>query len=132
MRDFFHGWRRKTGVVTLVMACLLMASWISSRQTASWTMLCPDRFNAYFLQSYNQLLSGKHLHEPNGIIRSRRQGIIAYRINEHGDYAALGDGQLGEHLPNWSIPHLAVVCPLTLLSAFLILWKPRKRESPPT
>lgn len=30
MREFFKPWRRKLGVVTLVMACLLMAGWVRS------------------------------------------------------------------------------------------------------
>src|SRR5438105_3724804 len=30
MRDFFKGWRRKIGVLTLVMACVCMAAWVRS------------------------------------------------------------------------------------------------------
>jgi len=30
MGNFFHGWRRKTGVVTLIMACMFMGGWIRS------------------------------------------------------------------------------------------------------
>ena len=30
MGDFFHGWRRKIGCVTLVMACVFMSGWVSS------------------------------------------------------------------------------------------------------
>ncbi len=30
MREFFRGWRRKVGCVTLVMACGLMGLWIRS------------------------------------------------------------------------------------------------------
>lgn len=28
MHTFFHGWRRKTGMVTLVMACVFMGAWV--------------------------------------------------------------------------------------------------------
>ena len=28
MGDFFHGWRRKVGLLTLVMACVFTAGWI--------------------------------------------------------------------------------------------------------
>ena len=31
MREFFHGWRRKAGIVTLVMASALMGIWIRTR-----------------------------------------------------------------------------------------------------
>ena len=30
----------------------------------------------------------------------------------------------------WTVPYLSIVAPLTLLSTFLVLWKPRKRPSP--
>ena len=30
MGDFFYGWRRKIGCVTLVMACVFMSGWVSS------------------------------------------------------------------------------------------------------
>lgn len=31
MRQFFRGWRRKAGVVTLILACLVMAAWMRSQ-----------------------------------------------------------------------------------------------------
>ena len=33
MRDFFKGWRRKVGCITLVMACLLISGWLRSLQS---------------------------------------------------------------------------------------------------
>jgi hypothetical protein len=33
MLTFFHGWRRKMGVATLVMACVSMAGWVRSFQS---------------------------------------------------------------------------------------------------
>ncbi len=29
MGDFFHGWRRKTGLLTLVLACMTTSAWLS-------------------------------------------------------------------------------------------------------
>ena len=37
-----------------------------------------------------------------------------------------GEYDYDEH-GRWSIPDLSIVVPLTLLSAYLLLWKPRKR-----
>ena len=37
MREFFRGWKRKLGVVSLVMACVFMAGWVRSS-------LLTDRF----------------------------------------------------------------------------------------
>lgn len=31
MREFLHGWRRKVGCVTLLMACIVMGLWVRSR-----------------------------------------------------------------------------------------------------
>jgi len=42
MREFFHGWRRKIGVVTLVMACVLMVGWVRSPETCD--LLCPAKW----------------------------------------------------------------------------------------
>jgi hypothetical protein len=37
MRQFFRGWKRKVGVVTLVVACLLMVGWVRSLE--NWESL---------------------------------------------------------------------------------------------
>jgi len=44
MREFFKGWRRKLGVVTLLMACGLMAGWLRSQSVL-------DRF--FFSQQHS-------------------------------------------------------------------------------
>jgi len=40
MGEFFKGWRRKTGVVTLVMACVFMSAWVRSQTTIDIGVLC--------------------------------------------------------------------------------------------
>ncbi|HEY4258663.1 MAG TPA: hypothetical protein VGM98_00830 [Schlesneria sp.] len=35
MHTFFHGWRRKAGVVALVMSCALMGGWLNSLYLAN-------------------------------------------------------------------------------------------------
>lgn len=42
MRDFFKGWRRKIGVATLVMACVFTAGWIRSFAISDFLRMdCP-------------------------------------------------------------------------------------------
>src|SRR5947209_2489025 len=42
MNNFFHGWRRRAGCVTLVMACVFMAGWVRSFKTADLVGLYSD------------------------------------------------------------------------------------------
>ena len=39
MREFFRGWRRKVGVLTLVMALGFMAGWVRSSFSRDWIRL---------------------------------------------------------------------------------------------
>ena len=41
MGDFFHGWRRKIGVVTLVMALVFVSGWVRSLCAED---ICDPRF----------------------------------------------------------------------------------------
>jgi len=116
MRDFFHGWRRKAGCVALVMACLFMAGWIRSRM-----------FGDAFLF-------------PVG---SRQNAIVALDGAVHWCAVKTGPAywgfetsdrpvdELADQLQteigfSWCVPYWSITIPLTLLSAYLILRKPRK------
>lgn len=50
MGEFFKGWRRKTGVLTLVMACLFAAVWVRSMYQRDY-----------------QFVSGAHLLSSKGV-----------------------------------------------------------------
>jgi hypothetical protein len=74
--------------------------------------------------------------------RWHAQEINRYNFNENESwtclwrtgFAGLAAGShesLGIRLNWWRVPFWAIVWPLTLLSAWLILWKPRKREPSP-
>jgi hypothetical protein len=57
MGDFFHGWRRKAGCVTLVAAMIFMSGWIRSL-TRFDVINCPLGNNcAIALASWNDALS---------------------------------------------------------------------------
>src|SRR5580698_5128736 len=39
MREFFRGWKRKVGVVTLLMACVLTVGWMRSWTITDWYII---------------------------------------------------------------------------------------------
>ena len=47
MGDFFHGWRRKIGVVTLLMALLFMAAWIHTINMYAMLSLTTDDLHPF-------------------------------------------------------------------------------------
>jgi hypothetical protein len=137
MREFFHGWRRKVGIVTLAMACMVMGAWIRSLSHG-------DTFGYV-----NQPALPIWLLSVDGTL------VIVTEIPiEWGKFdwsfkmwRTEPFRPLEEYLPddaewsfNWCrlaygkglyrlicIPYWSIAVPLTLLSAYLILWKPRKR-----
>lgn len=101
MGDCFRGWRRKLGVVTLAMACVLASAWLRS------------------FSEYHQRWS------------RRFDGGTSYSVTLWNDdirIESLTSGKISA-VREWSvaIPYLLAV-PLTLSSAYLLLWQPRKRK----
>ena len=98
MRDFFHGWRRKVGCALLVMAISAMYLWICSYAV-------PVSFDlVYRYQFY--------------VIESSGGGIL------WSQWVSDGPDPMQTIT---AIPYWLLTASLTLLSAYLILWKPRKR-----
>ena len=148
MREFFHGWRRKAGVISLVMACLLMAAWVRS-------LSIHDHFELPIGTSLHYLLS-----RPSGLAWGTETAVPA--INYDAKFLWIAEPMVssvntdpfagmskihwrrdvgGFHfftqideesiIVQWSVvPYWSLTMPMTLLSAYLILWKPRKRVTP--
>ena len=105
MGEFFKPWRRKFGVVTLVMACGLAILWFRS-------------------QTKMDSLSFRVGNEHHRLSSSRNYGLAwEIWIWDDGNTKYVQDGQYS---------HAAIVIPLTLLSALLLLSKPRTKPSPGT
>jgi hypothetical protein len=62
MGELFKGWRRKIGVVTLVMACSFMGLWVRSQSVSDWFMFTVQPGRLVFLISY-----------PNGLMWVRSE-----------------------------------------------------------
>lgn len=97
MREFFNDWRRKAGCVALVMACVVAGMWLRS-QFYYDGVISWDNEVEDTVYSTNGSLHWSSVTREDLTIRTFRS------------------------LPYWSI-----VLPLTLLSAYLLLWKPRPK-----
>lgn len=150
MREFFKGWRRKVGCVTLVMACAVFVVWMRSDSIE-------DRVSFASGMSVHDFLS------RSGTIQwhtSTRSGTIPWHTGTSGwstKALTVSDNQVYQRDPeffktNWSreclgiiacetrskfsgltarvwiAPYWMAALPPTLLSAFLFLWKPRKAK----
>ena len=114
MGDFFKPWRRKIGIVTLMLACVFAAGWVRSQYKAD-----------VFIMPLNE--------SSNGVISSRNGEIqwATAEFNHIGKpYEPDGLTEL-KNLPTVlrSVPYWPIVIPLTLLSAWLLLSKPRQSKS---
>ncbi|MDB5346665.1 MAG: hypothetical protein JWP89_5042 [Schlesneria sp.] len=122
MHTFFHGWRRKAGLVTLVMALALTGMWIRSHDVwiAIWF---PCGSWHYCLISADGNLSWCSLNKTD--FEQLLDDCMGGRYGFHGCGICTSLYRFGHEIP--TIPHWFLVIPLTLLSAYLILWKPLKR-----
>jgi hypothetical protein len=142
MREFFRGWRRKAGCVTLLMACVLTGAWIRSLCTTNIVEFAKGTATTDIFYSFDGSLVWRKVHQewPN-VKASFRE----WDAQPRSDYDFFDDDRIqwlcrccgtgiGEEVDgpkDWSIyvivHYSVVVIPLTLLSAYLILSKPRKR-----
>jgi hypothetical protein len=102
MREFFRGWKRKLGVVTLGLACVFAGWWIHAQSLVTNTEGIRFRFDF----------------TSDGVDFDCTD--FAYSIQSSG----AGSGRM-KTLARLLVPYWAIVSPLTLLSAYLLLSKPR-------
>ena len=100
MGEFFRGWRRKAGLVTLAMACLLTVAWMRSCVTLDEFLL--ESLDGWIVSSDQTIQFESSVSDASGMV---------------------GIGTI------WSVPYWSLVLPLTLLSAWLILIKPWPAKS---
>jgi hypothetical protein len=147
MSSFFHGWRRKAGCVALVMACVFMGGWIGSLTNNTTVALCDGPVIYYFSTGYHGLELETHAECPprsaeynSGFPRnfSQAQQPIELQTKFAGwkfqkPFLGIKSAEIRPFTTDrWRvliIPYSYIVLPLTLLSAYLMLWKPRKPKS---
>lgn len=140
MREFFRGWRRKLGVVTLGLALLVMGWWIRSLySTDGMTISCEKECTLYQLVSIDSSLAWKHSDwsaNRSIPIIPLWETVEAFKLDE----VVLSPGTVrfrwwGFYIVDlvfperttrwWIVPYWSIVIPLTLLSAFLLLSTPQ-------
>jgi hypothetical protein len=146
MRDFFKGWRRKVGCVTLMMACVFMAGWMrstsvvdefsfldrtkydvycdSSRGCIGWVFI-NDKRRPSNTSLWNKLRSMIWMTNPNPIDvfngaewQFRRAGFGSGKY--FYDVNTPFDGTV------ITVPYWSIVVPLALVSANLLLSESRQ------
>jgi len=100
MGEFFKGWRRKTGVVTLVMACVFTGGWVRS-----------------YRGDYFQLFSRTFFSNDGAIAE------IGWGRPPSDDRHPFASSSM--HFEKWRCPYYLTTVPLTLLSVYLLLARPR-------
>ena len=163
MWSFFHGWRRKAGVITLVMACAIMGLWVRSR---FFDEVIRFRVGAHAVNDFQLLESGfswASIWEPSDAPRVWMEdgmpcvntliddGMNVQWASEPGrgsearafqniqwSWSLIGyrygiqpaDPRSGIGSRVLLMPYSVSSFCLTLLSAYLLLWKPRKLTCP--
>lgn len=134
MGEFFKGWRRKTGLVTLVLACALMAEWVRSRSVEDNLCVRLDDDTVELLTSSRFGLTRTRIVEPEG---DQIHVRFFFQNQLPGDWNTSRPWFIEQlrGLPGpdntffvWHAPHWTIILPLTLLSACLLLSKPRKAK----
>jgi hypothetical protein len=149
MREFFRGWRRKVGCVTLVMACVVTGVWvrstyysdrfyyrtdksIHSQYSSLGRLSCKSEFRIIRIDpaSFPVRKSWRTYMGPNRPNHDDRLTQIGLKwISASGGFEFSKKEVLGVTTYHLTVPYLPIAVPLTVLSAYLLFWKPRKRAS---
>jgi hypothetical protein len=142
MGEFFRGWKRKVGVVTLVMACVFMVGWVRS-QFKFDNLEIPCGTARYGVSS---AFGGLDFYRLTGLTRALTWRSVNYTSNlltwdsdEVGSFPSVIEWKWDwagfrfevSHIGNrrdedYMIPYWSIVYPLTMLSAFLLLCTSQK------
>ena len=127
MHEFFKGWRRKAGCIALVMACAVSGVWIRSFVICDRLWLnMPERSKLVYSVGGSIGCQARNYHHEWPIVSwDQLKFAEAGQVLRESDTTEFwrSDGE------SWMITHWILLLPLTLLSAYLILWNPRKEAS---
>ncbi|WP_010585466.1 hypothetical protein [Schlesneria paludicola] len=146
MREFFSGWKRKLGVLTLLMACLFAAAWTRSLGNLDLIYLNGKKTNLIVVSGCQKLqfaAGGRFslVYPSSQEIPNRQYGVYwqpekllpSRSIIDFFEYPASEIKMYTDENGNEEamIPYWSIVLPLTALSAYLLLSKPRVRTPVP-
>lgn len=155
MSDFFKGWRTKVGVVMLAVALVFMAGWIRSQSVADIIMYPAEKNTIGCLVSATDSLVWQRTQTTPrtaelGITVAKGPTNWTWQVSPVSEYAAILDSGLSwrfrwcgfgvsESPPEVTeqtgisatfllVPYWSIVVPITLMSAYLLLIRPRSKE----
>jgi hypothetical protein len=150
MREFFRGWKRKAGVVTLMVACMFAVGWVRSRFVSDsfgfpvgteiaiacasgWESLVFSPFRGEKIASIPAGMQlGKALDAPDQADDLFSDPGITWSFLRYGfGIGESSDGtEDGIEIDVYAMPYWSIVLPLTATSAWLLLSKPRPAKRP--
>ena len=150
MAEFFRGWKRKVGMLTLLLACVFMAGWLRSPIVSDVLNIPTGKHSFIGLASSGGSLGWARCHFRN----PAKSNMSAHPFWEKDKYThslinltlfdidglkwrwrcfgfgfyegSIDDGDNGYWMNCLQIPYWSIVVSLTLLSSHLLLSKPRK------
>jgi len=138
MKEFFRGWKRKVGVFTLLMACALMCGWFRSWKWWETLLVLDTGVRNCTINSNQGQIAWIDWHEHSENPTKLRYfqmdacEFSEYRPIENLSRFVIFTKAVVRFPPGRSatadvriIDYWSVVTPLTLLSAYLLLVKPR-------
>lgn len=135
MRDFFKGWERKSGCVTLVMACVFMAGWVRSfvandvidlkehltfaSINSCMVLVVPEKLGSLTESDWEPYWEIQPASAP-GELESELVTFFTWRFRWFG--FGFGDSKnRDDSVCVFVVPYWSVVLPLPLLSTCLLL-----------
>lgn len=143
MFEFFRGWRRKAGVVTLTVACVLAVGMVRSLSKVECILFPIGNCFAGFVSIDARLGLGFEAakpgnHQTNYPVWQTRDCIALEQLIDEGEpewhWQYLGCHAVSEDdnsILLMFVPYWSIIVPVTLLSAYLLLRK-QQPEKPPS
>ena len=144
MGDFFQGWRRKAGLVTLAIALLLTVVWMRSYLVEDYLHI-RHKPSLHGVRSFDGCLAWVRVSPSQFRQRIQWRSIPISELGPGShwggwkfewrwkwcgfDCGAASTATTGVRGQMWAIPYWSLVLPLTLFSAWLLLIKPRPAKS---
>ncbi len=143
MGDFFHGWRRKLGVVALLMACLITTAWVRSLRVEDRLVFFSAKNALQSLHAWNGAVSWTSFYgktESDSVVLTKAfrnwstfpafTGLVRYEryFLWLGVFPACEVSSAGMQGAMCLVSYWSIVVPLMLLSGYLLICQPQPRR----
>jgi hypothetical protein len=129
MATYFKPWRRKIGVMTLMMACVFMAAWLRSYKISDRLLLpLSNGYTFKFVSSWEQFEVSISNQSTPGIVFETLP--FAYRIDASTWFIRYCHWESGVTTDFIVFNYYSVTTLLIVLAAWLLLSKVRQKQKP--